>query len=86
MYSNKILINIVIMIKNSEIVGKTFGCYKVLEVLPKKSKKFRVKCICTRCGAIRELDKYKVTHLNYEYCPECEKPSKAIDLSGKTFG
>lgn len=71
--------------KNLEIINQTFGCYKILEILP-DSKKSRVKCICTKCGNIRELDKYKVLHNKYEYCNKCVRPSKATDLSGKTFG
>lgn len=69
-------------------IGKTYGCYTILNFLENKPKEKRYcLCKCENCGEIRKVGYYKVTHNNYEYCPKCRpKPKLKNDLTGKKFG
>lgn len=76
----------------SDIIGKTFGCYEVLDidephVSPSGRKNKRYKCKCTRCGNIRSMNASKLTHNNYQHCNKCtiQYPVKN-DLTSCKFG
>ena len=77
-------------------IGKTYGCYTILEFLPTEPHKKRYcLCRCENCGEIRKVQYYKVTHNNYKDCPKCKQRNRTIykvnkkiknDLTGKIFG
>lgn len=69
-------------------IGKTYGCYTILEFLPTEPHKKRYcLCRCEKCGEIRKIQYYKVTHNNYKDCPKCKpKPELKNDLTGRVFG
>ena len=72
---------------NGEI-GKIYGCYEIIEILPVQThKKRRCICKCIFCGNIREMDYQHVKSRNYKKCPNCnyQYPTKE-DLVGKKFG
>lgn len=73
-------------------IGETFGCYKVIDTAqPSKTPGGQIKhnylCECVRCGNRKIINKYKVTHMNYQYCENC-KPAAPLkdDLVGRIFG
>lgn len=80
-------------------IGKTYGCYTILEFLPTEPHKKRYcLCKCENCGEIRKVQYYKITHNNYKNCPKCKpknikrniigEPIDKLknDLTGKVFG
>lgn len=69
-------------------IGKTYGCYTILDFYPTEPHKKRYcKCTCENCGEIRKVQYYKITHNNYKDCPNCKpKPELKKDLTGKIFG
>lgn len=73
--------------KDREQIGKTYGCYTILEFLQNVGGKRYCLCKCENCGEIRRVGYYKVTHNNYKDCPKCKpKPELKHDLSGKKIG
>lgn len=74
-------------------IGNIYGCYKVLgvgesSVLPSGQKKKNYICECIKCKNIRQINAYKVTHNNYQYCNNCKPHQRNIDVSiiGQKFG
>lgn len=79
--------------KIDENIGKIYGCYKILKIgepsiLPSGQKKKNYICECIKCKNVRNLNAYKVTHNNYQYCNNCKpyQRSVRIPLIGNRFG
>lgn len=75
------------------MIGKTFGCYKVLDfaddkILSSGKKRKRILCKCIYCGSNNIKDPYKVAHNNYQYCDNCNPHQMEVkeSLVGKRFG
>lgn len=72
---------------NNEI-GKTYGCYKIIELLPIVAKEKRLcKCECIYCGSI-QIKRYSDVKFHLiKHCPSCKKEYKIDeDLIGKKYG
>lgn len=77
------------MIDYDKEIGKIYGCYTILEVLPKQSGSSKRKCLC-RCNVCGNTNIVDYGHLKsrlYGYCPLC-RPKKQLrnNLVGKKFG
>ena len=74
-------------------IGEVYGCYKILgigepSVLPSGQKKKNYICECVKCHNIRQVNAYKVTHNNYQYCNNCTSRQHKLrkSLIGQKFG
>ena len=75
------------MIDYTKEIGKIYGCYKILEVLPKTGKKVYCLCECQICKTKRKVGYDHLKRRLYKNCPECKPaPSLIYDLTGQRFG
>ena len=75
------------MIDYQSEIGKIYGCYKILEVLPKTGKRVYCICECQNCWAKRKVGYDHLKRNLYKNCPECKpNPPLAYDLTGQRFG
>ena len=73
----------------TKVIGKTYGCYKVLKMLPKdgKTSKVHFLCECQNCGTLRKVEYQHLKNRLYKNCPNCKpKPNLKYDLTGQRFG
>lgn len=74
-------------------IDKIFGCYKILKIgepslTPSGQKKKNYICECVKCNNVRQLNAYKVTHNNYQYCDKCQPNQHEVrnKMTGRRFG
>lgn len=80
------------MSRTTNDIGQVFGCYKVIDeapptITPSGQIKHNYLCECIHCNNQKTMNKYKVTHNNYQHCEKCKpKPNVKNDLTGREFG
>lgn len=65
----------------SELVGKTFGYYKVLSIYGKDiNSHVLMNCLCTNCGKIKTVRKYELLR-GSKKCRVCSNRIKRIVIN-----